>query len=497
MSVEKLKQRQSKIQEKRKTTSRRDFLMQIASRRPLSFYKSNSFISRYPNNERKPHIISHSLFDETRDSLVWVHIAQWNWFSEIFSNLMSKVELTPTQQMWNNENADYADMILGGKNIYLSTISVYGCEDILYSFATRENTKHVISSNMVFENSEIIFNSKWIIRSSFIFYSTFIIDSSQMWFCTNCIWCHDCIESDNLENKAYCIKNKQYSREEYNTFKNKILSKKETFVQKFAQIPSQWKNVWSKNTTWSFVIHSENVSDWYFSYNINNSRNIMYMWWAGWNEDMYDVFVGWAIQWDNMYGVQWSGNSQHIYSSMIINDSSHIYYSMYLLACSHCLWCIWLKNASYCIFNKQYTKDERYNEVEKIFAQMEKDWQLWEFFPWSMNPFYFNDTAAYLIDSSFTKEEVIAKWYLWRDEPIKVDIPVGSTRVSTADLDQYEWFDSDWIWTIDPDILKKIIIDADGNSYRIIKMEYDFLVKHWLPLPRKHWLERLQKHFVL
>jgi len=51
-------------------------------------------------------------------------------------------------------------MILGGKNIYLSTISVYGCEDILYSFATRENTKHVISSNMVFENSEIIFNSK-------------------------------------------------------------------------------------------------------------------------------------------------------------------------------------------------------------------------------------------------------------------------------------------------------------------------------------------------
>jgi len=182
---------------------------------------------------------------------------------------------------------------------------------------------------------------------------------------------------------------------------------------------------------------------------------------------------------------------------MIINDSSHIYYSMYLLACSHCLWCIWLKNASYCIFNKQYTKDERYNEVEKIFAQMEKDWQLWEFFPWSMNPFYFNDTAAYLIDSSFTKEEVIAKWYLWRDEPIKVDIPVGSTRVSTADLDQYEWFDSDWIWTIDPDILKKIIIDADGNSYRIIKMEYDFLVKHWLPLPRKHWLERLQKHFVL
>ena len=40
-----------------------------------------------------------------------------------------------------------------------------------------------------------------------------------------------------------------------------------------------------------------------------------------------------------------------------------------------------------------------------------------------MNPFYFNDTAAYLIDDSFTKEEVEAEGYLWRDEPIKVDIP--------------------------------------------------------------------------
>ena len=55
-----------------------------------------------------------------------------------------------------------------------------------------------------------------------------------------------------------------------------------------------------------------------------------------------------------------------------------------------------------------------------------------------MNPFYFNDTAAYLIDPSFTKEEVTAKGYLRRDEPIKVDIPVGATLVSTDELGQYE-----------------------------------------------------------
>jgi hypothetical protein len=55
-----------------------------------------------------------------------------------------------------------------------------------------------------------------------------------------------------------------------------------------------------------------------------------------------------------------------------------------------------------------------------------------------MNPFYFNDTAAYLIDPTFTKEEVTAAGYLRRDEPIKVDIPENTTVVSVRDLDLYE-----------------------------------------------------------
>jgi hypothetical protein len=55
-----------------------------------------------------------------------------------------------------------------------------------------------------------------------------------------------------------------------------------------------------------------------------------------------------------------------------------------------------------------------------------------------MNPFYFNNTAAYLIDPSFTKEEVEAKGYLRRDEPIKVDIPANAELVKTSELNNYE-----------------------------------------------------------
>jgi len=55
-----------------------------------------------------------------------------------------------------------------------------------------------------------------------------------------------------------------------------------------------------------------------------------------------------------------------------------------------------------------------------------------------MNPFYFNDTAAYLIDDTFTQEEVTAEGYLRRDEEIKVDIPANAEVITTKDLNQFQ-----------------------------------------------------------
>ncbi len=54
---------------------------------------------------------------------------------------------------------------------------------------------------------------------------------------------------------------------------------------------------------------------------------------------------------------------------------------------------------------------------------MDKDGILGDFFPGELNPFYFNDTAAYLLDDTFTKEEVEEDGYMWRDEEVRVDIP--------------------------------------------------------------------------
>jgi hypothetical protein len=95
-------------------------------------------------------------------------------------------------------------------------------------------------------------------------------------------------------------------------------------------------------------------------------------------------------------------------------------------------------NKSYCIFNKQYSKEEWEQIADQIFATMERDGTLGMFCPASMNPFYFNDTLAYLIDDSFSKEEVEKEGYLWRDTPIRADIPKGMKVIQDTELHIYQ-----------------------------------------------------------
>jgi hypothetical protein len=516
--------------------------MEIASRRPLNFYKNQWYVSRYPESERIGKLVSlKELIDLDTIGLD----RNWYDFLKSFEALRKSSNTPAVWQVAHCENSDYADMIHSWKNIYLSVISVYGCEDILYSFSTRENTKRVLSSIMVFESSEDIFQSAGIIGSKWVFYSKFVTNSNAIWFSSNMIWCTECIFCNWLTNQSYCIENIVYSKEEYSEKKKKLLSDKKLYDSHYYMLPVKWSCFWSTNVHWSFVIDSESVENGYYSYNIHKARNIFFLWWKNGNENAYDMFVWWAVQWNHMYATQWAWNSEQIYCSAIINDSSFLFYCVGCIWCSFCLWCTWLQNKSYCILNKQYTKEDRYIKVDEIFWAMHADWTLWEFFPASMNPFYFNDTAAYLIDPSFTKEEVAAKWYLRRDEPIKVDIPAWVQTVSVKDLDKYEgWKPKSVIarngaerndeaisntdrhaslamtqwnqiasspsqdskaprndvtgwqqWYIDDEILKKVIIDEQGNAYRIIPMELEFLRKYELPLPRKHWLDRMKENF--
>lgn len=198
----------------------------------------------------------------------------------------------------------------------------------------------------------------------------------------------------------------------------------------------------------------------------------------------------------DFYAVNAAGEgSSRIYCSTQINRSSNIYYSSFLDSCSFCLGCVGLKNKSYCLLNKQYSKEEWTALAARIFASMEADGTLGRFFPASMNPYYFNDTLAAMVFDDFDRDEITAEGFLWRDAPVRADIPEGAEVVETADLGRYQGYSPSGEWRIDPAVMRLVIRDERGNIYRIVPMEYEFLARYALPLPDTHWLDRIKTGF--
>lgn len=485
-----LSHRQSKIQQVRKETSRKDFIKEIASRRPLTFYKQQWWISRYPVSDRIWTLIDSVSYETQRDSFE-IYGKEFDVTRSFFDQLADLFKIIPHDrcfQMGGGENTWFADVVRGSSDVYLSSFVVYDCSQVSTSMVVRENCSNIFDSVMVFKNCDAVYGSIWVIESYKIFKSRNIRNCSDIRESQNMQWCHHCIWCEGLENASYYINNIWYTKEVY-------VRKAEEY---FTTIHENWRNdtswkIWKNfgsidNNNCSFVVTSDWVSNSKYSYNLRNSSKVVFGWWEGWDDSLHDVFIWWAWTCSDLYWVQWCGDSEHIYCCWL-SLWSNLYYSFGLQNCSYCLGCIGLKNKSYCILNKQYTKEQWHEKVNIIFSQMESDEILWRYFPASMNPFNFNDTIASLIED-FSKDEIIDEWFLWRDEEVKVDVPEWMNVVSYNNLEEFEWW-----WTINPDILKKVIQDEEWNMYRIIPMEYKFLKKNWLPLPRKHWLARLKTHF--
>lgn len=474
------------IKEKKMKTSWRNFVKQISSWRTLTFHNIDWLISRYPKSVRIWKIITSNIFAQKRDKF-WIYWRNYDFDQDFFKNFQKLFLDFPHENVLlfsNNENSEYSDQTMNTKNAYLSIGAVW-VENVFYSISVKDGSLNVFNSMNIITSENVYF---WfnIINSNNIFYCKHIENCSNIWFCTSLIWCHDCIFCEWLENTSYYIKNKSYEKEQYFIEKQNILSNKNNFLNIFLRQPSVNKSFSSTNVIWKYIANSTNIKGWYYLHNVHTWKNLIGICW-GESVNIYDTFM-WAglPQADWYYWIMWCWWGQNVYNSCTIPHCSNVHYCYRIESCSFCIWCIWLINKSYCILNKQYTKKEYFELADKIFSQMDKDWILWEFFPAYINPFYFNDTAASLLDDSFSKEEMTKEGFLWRDEKIKVDIPEWTEIINIGDLD---------IINYGEEILKKVIMDQSWNYYRIVRMEYDFLKKYNLPLPEIHWLDRIKLGF--
>ena len=156
-------------------------------------------------------------------------------------------------------------------------------------------------------------------------------------------------------------------------------------------------------------------------------------------------------------------------------------YCMNLFSCSDCFGCVGLKKKQYCILNKQYTKEEYFEMVEKIKKHMDEMpyidakgniYKYGEFFPIEFSPFGYNNTIA-VQHFSMIKEEAIKNGYPW------IEVPHGEYIITKKASEL-----PDSINDINDEILREVIeCENCKNAYCILENELIFYKKEKLPLP--------------
>jgi len=71
--------------------------------------------------------------------------------------------------------------------------------------------------------SELVFDSMTVAKCNNVAHSFSVMNSSDILYCDTLFSCRDCFGCTGLKNKQYCVFNKQYSREEYEVLKVKIV----------------------------------------------------------------------------------------------------------------------------------------------------------------------------------------------------------------------------------------------------------------------------------
>jgi len=348
-------------------------------------------------------------------------------------------------------DSDYSNNATDPKNCYL-VFNATNPEDCMYSNGVNYSRDCVDCSHI--SKAEACYQSFWLGSCYRTHYSSQCVDSSDLWFCRDCQGCMNCFGSANLRNKNYCFFNEQYSKEEYEKKVKEYELHTRHGIEKAEQdTRSFWKKFPNKNhqgiknvdCTGSYVSNSKNVKDSFFIRESENLRYCQYIQETPGSKDCYD-FSTWGCGAELVYEAISCGNGvQNIKFAWLTQESAHdTEYTISCLGSSYLFGCVGLRKKQYCILNKQYTKEEYEQLVEKIKKHMVDMpyidttghvYKYGEFFPTEMSPWAYNETIAQEY-FPLTKEEALYQGYRWRDFDAKkykptiaaVDIPSDITK---------------------------------------------------------------------
>ncbi len=409
-----------------------------------------------------------------------------------FEQYRELLDAVPALAILNDNNiasvgCEYTNYFALGKNCYL-TMNSWKVEDCMYCYHM-VNAKDMVDVMTVFSNARNIYESIYVGESNscrFVFNSESLIDCA---FCYDCRDCSDCFMSIGLRHKKYCVKNKQYAKEEYekildgyrlDTWSGSERAKKEfsDFILKFPRRPANFMNC--VNCTGNYLVNSKNALNCWNAVRVEDSKFFEN---GDTIKDSYDCASGGeqelcyeGINPDNSYGTHFTS---------YCHKDRNVWYSDSCQSSEELFGCVGLKSAKYCILNKQCDKESYEKLQAQIIEDMKKKGEWGEFFPASLSTFGYNETLAE-DNYPMTKEEALAKGYRWQD---KLQFTTGKETMREI---------PDAIGDVPDSIVNEILACATcGRNYKILAEELAFYKRNGIPVPRKCFFCRLKDRLKL
>jgi len=409
-------------------------------------------------------------------------------FFEQFKELMSKVPKAGVFQL-NNENCKYNMLLAFSKNTYLSPGS-YCMENCIY-VRKGQYCRDCINSN-VLNKCELVADSS----NCDGCYSAYQMINCRG--CSNSSYLQDCSNLKNcfmccgLQNKEHCIKNEQYSEDEYEITVDDLKKKNpEELLNEFLEfcktIPKKAQiQLNCEKSSGDYLYNCKNAIECYDCFNVEDSKHLFECESVKDSMDLTCHDKDIELCYELSSGGEKNYLTKFCFCTIASPRSAYLFFCFYLADSFGCNG--FHSRAQNCILNKQYTKEEYEELVPKIIEHMNKTGEWGEFFPIELSPFAYNETAAqdYF---PMTKKEVEAKGWKWRDE--KDEMPQVEKIIPGEKL-------PDSIEDIPDDVLNWAIkCEATKRPFRIIKQELEFYRKMNLPIPHFHPDERHKRMMAL
>ncbi len=383
-------------------------------------------------------------------------------FFDQFKELMHVVPKINLLQL-NNENCEFNNLVGLSKNTYMSPGS-YCVEDCYYCRKS-QHCRDCVDCNFV-DHSELL---RSCINCNKCYGSHHLNNCNN---CRDCAYvadstgCENCFMCASLSRKKYCIKNEQFSREEYGKkVAEKLQKEQEQLMAEFMKfnetVPKKALNqINCENCLGDYLQNCKNAIECYdcfyledckYSVESVDSKDSM-------DTSMHDKEI------ELCYEVSAGGEKNNLlrfsFCTCDSYDSDYLYSCFYLIESFGCDG--FRSKQKNCILNKKYSEEKYQLLRAKIIEHMVKTGEYGEFFPTDLSPHAYNETVAQEY-FPLTENEVKKKGWRWCEKNMK-EYAKSDVKVPKR------------IEDVPNDMIEKILAcEKCGKNYRILKPELDLL----------------------